>query len=479
MGAAVSSWQLANATSKLGALGVISGTALATVVARRLKAGDPDGAMRRAMAHFPIPAMVERVLARYFVEGGKAEEENYTPNPMPTIQSSPALTELTVVANFTEVFLAKAGHSGVVGINLLEKIQVPTLASLYGAMLAGVDYVLMGAGIPRAIPGMLDSLAEGKPTSQKIDVVGALPDDDNRAWFDPAAFWGGNAPKLNRPLFLAIVASATLALTLARKSTGQVNGFVVEYELAGGHNAPPRGPMQLDDKGEPIYGPRDVPELHKIAAIGLPFWLAGSYAKPEKLKEALAAGAAGIQVGTAFAFCNESGLDANLRRRMIKASRNHEARVFTDPLASPTGFPFKVASMSETLSEDSTYQARKRVCDLGYLRQPYRRDDGTVGYRCASEPVENYIKKGGTLEATTGRKCLCNGLMATVGLGQVRHGITEPPIVTAGNEVAEVARLLGDGDDSYSAADVMRYLQGKTTASAPAQALEPENAELA
>ena len=30
---------------------------------------------------------------------------------------------------------------------------------LYGAMLAGVDYVLMGAGIPRTIPGILDSLA--------------------------------------------------------------------------------------------------------------------------------------------------------------------------------------------------------------------------------------------------------------------------------------------------------------------------------
>jgi nitronate monooxygenase len=150
--------------------------------------------------------------------------------------------------------------------------------------------------------------------------------------------------------------------------------------------------------------------------------------------------------------------------------------VFTDPLASPTGFPFKVAVMADTLSEDSTYKARKRVCDLGYLRQPYRREDGTVGYRCASEPIENYLKKGGKVEATEGRKCLCNGLMATIGLGQVRHGITEPPIVTAGNEVVEVARLLGDEQDSYSAADVMRYLLGE---SSPAPVRETEHANLA
>ena len=42
-----------------------------------------------------------------------------------------------------------------------------------------------------------------------------------------------------------------------------------------------------------------------IVGLGLPFWLAGGYGSAEKLKEALAEGAAGIQVGTAFAFCDE------------------------------------------------------------------------------------------------------------------------------------------------------------------------------
>jgi NAD(P)H-dependent flavin oxidoreductase YrpB (nitropropane dioxygenase family) len=163
-----------------------------------------------------------------------------------------------------------------VGINFLEKIQFPTLPSIFGAMLAGVDYVLMGAGIPRAIPGVLDQLARGEAVQLKMDIEGGLAGEEFHSRFDPAAFCGGRAPILKRPYFLGIVASATLAITLARKSNGQVNGFVVEGETAGGHNAPPRGALQLNALGEPIYGPRDVADLEKIRELNLPFWLAGA-----------------------------------------------------------------------------------------------------------------------------------------------------------------------------------------------------------
>ncbi len=74
------------------------------------------------------------------------------------------------------------------------------------------------------------------------------------------------------------------------------------------------GVSALSDSGEPVYGPRDVVNLDKIAGLGLPFWLAGSYGSPERLREALAQGASGIQVGTAFALSKESGLDPDVRR---------------------------------------------------------------------------------------------------------------------------------------------------------------------
>ena len=70
MGAAVSDWRLANSVSRTGQLGVISGTALDIILARRLQMGDPGGHMRRALAAFPIPEMAKRVLDKYFVEGG-------------------------------------------------------------------------------------------------------------------------------------------------------------------------------------------------------------------------------------------------------------------------------------------------------------------------------------------------------------------------------------------------------------------------
>jgi nitronate monooxygenase len=460
MGVAVSNWQLARAVSRLGELGVISGTMLAVILARRLQAGDSAGDMRRALEHFPISGVAERVLADHYVPGGKPPDAPYKLTPVTTLQPGPALTELTVAANFVEVFLAKQGHPGVVGINLLEKIQLATLPSLYGAMLADVDYVLMGAGIPRAIPGVLDQFAAGAATRLRIDVTGAQPGEEFYTEFDPAALWGRAAPVLSRPKFLAIVSSATLALTLAKKSTGRVDGFVVEGEVAGGHNAPPRGPLQLSPGGEPVYGPRDVPDLVKIRELGLPFWLAGSYARPERLAEARRLGAAGIQVGTAFAFCAESGITPAIKLAAIRASRAGQTRVFTDPAASPTGFPFKVMSLPGTLSEPEVYAARERICDLGGLREVYRKDDGSVGYRCASAPVGGYLGKGGRIEDTSGRKCLCNGLAATVGFGQVRDGVAEPNLITAGDEVVDLARLVPAGAESYRAEDVIRYLRG-------------------
>ena len=461
MGAAVSNWRLARTVSQLGQLGVVSGTAMDTVLARRLQAGDPEGHMRRAMAQFPVPEMAQRVLDRYFIPGGKAPGTRFKPVPMFTAQPSVALQELTIVANFVEVYLAKEGHDGVVGINLMEKLQLPNLASLYGAMLAGVDYVLMGAGIPREIPGALDALADHRPASLKLHVEQEGPEDDSRIHFDPRTILPMELPPLKRPLFLAIIASVTLALALARKANGKVDGFVIEQPTAGGHNAPPRGALQLNERGEPIYGPRDEVDLQKIREIGLPFWLAGSYAEPGRLREALELGAAGVQVGTAFALCVESGLAPHIKESLIAAALGGQVSVFTDPNASPTGFPFKVAQLNGSLSEAEVYAARPRNCDLGYLRTIYKRADGTLGFRCPAEPVDTFVKKGGDLAETVGRKCLCNGLMANVELPQQRdEGYPELPLVTAGDDLKNLRRLLRPGASSYSAADVIEYLMG-------------------
>src|ERR1700755_2420247 len=77
MGAGVSHWRLARAVSELGQLGVVSGTALALIFIRNLQLGDPGGDLRRALKHFPIPGVATRLIAEYFIPGGKPPHEPF------------------------------------------------------------------------------------------------------------------------------------------------------------------------------------------------------------------------------------------------------------------------------------------------------------------------------------------------------------------------------------------------------------------
>ncbi len=459
MGAGVSHWNLARAVSRLGQLGVVSGTAIDQIFVRRLQEGDPGGHMRSGLDRFPFRKMAERIWETYYIPGGKAEDQPYKTLPKHSKDNSRELIELCIVANFVEISLAREGHDNPVGINYLEKIQIPHLPSLYGAMLAGVAYVLMGAGIPLKIPGVLDRLANHEPASYTLQVTGAQEGDDTTINFAPQDFMESELPPLVRPKFLAIVASNTLAVTLLRKANGRIDGFVVEGPTAGGHNAPPRGKMQLNEAGEPIYGERDVVDLAKLRELGVPFWLAGGYGSAGKLREALAAGATGVQVGTAFAFCAESGLRDDYKQALLQRAISGEAKVFTNPLASPTGYPFKIARLENTLSEREVYEARPRVCDLGYLREPYRTEAGTIEYRCAGEPLSVYLSKDGKVEDTAGRVCLCNALVANIGLPQVRGGkYVERGVVTSGDDLTEIPSFLPPGRFEYSASDVIAKL---------------------
>ncbi|HBW47376.1 TPA: 2-nitropropane dioxygenase, partial [bacterium] len=260
------------------------------------------------------------------------------------------LTELCVAANFVEVFLAREGHDGPVGINYLEKIQFPHLSSIYGAMLAGASVIIMGAGIPREIPSVIDQLCSHSKAVYSVHVADSMGKRSVQMNFDPEELGFKNLLPLTRPKFIPIISSEILAVILSKKTEGKIDGFIIEGPTAGGHNAPPRGILKLDSEGQPEYGKRDVVNLDVMRKLGIPFWLAGSYGSNAKLKEALQLGAEGIQVGTAFALCKESGLKKEYKDELLRLAFEGCTKVKTDPLASPTGFPFKVASVAGTLS---------------------------------------------------------------------------------------------------------------------------------
>jgi nitronate monooxygenase len=458
MGIAISGWPLARAVSSMGQLGVVSGTAIDNVFVRRLQDDGIDDELQAAFDRFPAQRVVDDIVAKYG-SVRRTGSKPYRGLPALTQRSAGRSIDAIVLASFVEVTLAKMGHDGIVGINLLTKVQLPSAATLCGAILAGVDYVLMGAGVPTHIPGVLEQLTRGEPVDLPLSVTGAPSDDPTSSvHFDPTSYLGSTA--LRRPRFIGIVSSHVLASALAKRSNGPVDGFVVERPSAGGHNAPPRGAFGVDNDGNPQYGERDVVDFSVLSGLGQPFWIGGGITSATDVKRAFALGASGVQVGTLFAYCDESGMDDALRRRVLDEVQRASVTVTTSLRASSTGYPFKVVSVGDTVSDSSVYDKRARKCDLGYLREAFVTSSGSTGYRCTAEPVDAYVRKGGDAVATEGSTCLCNGLMSTCGLGQYRaDGHREPPIVTSGDDINDIRALLV-GRESYSASDVIAHLSG-------------------
>ncbi len=457
MGIAVSSWRLAKSVSQSGGLGVVSGTAIDSVLVRRLQDGDVGGETRRALLSFPDQSVAQEILDRFFIEGGKALNESYVQVPKVSLHPKPFTSQLLVAANFVEVWLAKEDNKGMIGINLLEKIQLATPASVFGALLGGVDCILMGAGIPSEIPRIIRDLVAGRSTELKITVTNASK--DYRLHFDPRIIKGVDYANILHPAFLAIVSSHALSSYLYRDEEIRPDGFIIEGPTAGGHNAPPRAKDSISEDGQSTFSEKDLADIQKVRDLGLPFWLAGGYSTPEKLREAQIMGAQGIQAGTIFALAEESGLGDELRLEVLEEILEDRLVIRTEPHASSTGFPFKVVSLPGTLTDQNLSDARRRVCDLGYLRMPYEDENHRVGYRCSSEPIDTFSFKNGDVSEAQDRKCLCNGLMANIGLGQVRaNGYKELPLVTLGTDLTGVKGLLVDFHSGWTAAEVMEYL---------------------
>ena len=455
MGIAVSNWQLAKSVSRAGQLGVVSGTAIDNVLARRLQDGDKSGDTRRALSHFPNQEITQKILKKYFIEGGKEDTAPYVMVPKITLEQKRDAQEILIAANFVEVWLAKEGHDGLIGINFLHKIQMTTAASVFGALLAGVDYIIMGAGIPRELPKLIRQLVRLEPGSVPVDVIGGQA---VQTTINPLDFVAADT-KLKPPKFLAIISVDVLGTYLARDEETRPDGFIIEHNSAGGHNAPPRGKYELDENGEPIYGVKDIADLEKMKKLGLPFWLAGTYGNPARVKEALDQGAAGVQVGTLFALSNDSGFSNQTRQDLHTKLRDGSLDIKTDIKASPTSFPIKIAKLDGHTSTEEGFTARPKLCDLGYLREPVISSSGRTLYRCPSEPEEEFLKKGGAPEEIEGRKCLCNGLMANIGLAQVRRdGYVEAPIVTLGSDVEGAKTLLKVNPDGYGAEQAVNWL---------------------
>jgi len=459
MGVGVSNYKLAKEVSKLGQLGIVSGVALEAVMTRRLQNGDPTGEVRSALKQFYDEYFSEWIIDTYFIPGGKKPNVKYKRTPFPKFKlnkdnslslTDEKLTKLIVAANFVEVYLAKRGHDNPVGINYLYKVRYAMMPAMFGAMLAGANALLIGAGFAKEIPDALTAISENNKATLPIPIVG---DKDQKLLFDPGKLFRNK--NLRRPAFIGILSNH-----MGLRALPNADAYVFEGPTAGGHNAPARSKL-LNALGEPEYGIKDDMDYgllkmlleqnaEKFGSIQ-PYWFAGGYAG--RLREAQEHGAVGVQVGTPFAFSQESGIDPTLKLKILKQIMDG-GTVFTSPDASSSGFPFKLFQSQDTLTNPDLYNKRKRVCDLGYLIELYDRKGAT---RCPSENISSYIKKGGFEKDTINKVCLCNGLPATVGLGSPG----EMPIVTAGSDLSLVKILVTKYGLNYSAKNVIDYILAK------------------
>lgn len=458
MGVAVSWWYLVRlaclATSKLGLdfLGIVSLTAIGDVAIRRLQLGDKD--MLRALHAFPVSEVAAIICEKYYIEGGKRSKDSFHQLPLFSLDPSWDLIWINIFAGFAEVWLAREGHEGKVGVNILEKIQMPIIYNLLGAMWAGADAVIVGAGLPIQIPEVINAILEGREIFYRLTVAGDCRGQEFVMQLDlekllqrvsAKSRHNVNSLRLDRPWFFPIVTLSGTAKILEDKIGEEITGFVVEEKDAGGHNAPPRNKKaDRNQFGELVYGPKDVIDWTYFAELSKrkPFFPAAGFISRAKRKEYAQYNPAGFQIGGPFGACNGTGIHQPILLVLRNLLMKGQLEVLSNPDISSSGYPFQTASLYGTLAEVGIRENRKKRCNLGYLRQAYC-ENGELKFRCSAEEPSVYVAKGGKLDDTVNKGCLCNGLMSNIGLAQVyKDGYREPSVVTYSKTGHDVLRRL-------------------------------------
>jgi len=287
----------------------------------------------------------------------------------------------TYDAMYEEVSLAKAG-GGAVGVNIMVALQRDYEASVRGALDAGVDVIISGAGLPLGLPAIQDP----------------------------------------REAALVPIVSSARALELICRKWERLgyrpDAVVLEGPLAGGHLG-----FKIDQVGlEENRLERLLPPVKETAQRhgGFPVIVAGGVYTHEDISGFLALGADGVQLGTRFLATEESGATAAYKAAVVAAGE--EDIVVADDPGSPCGLPFRVIRQS-AMYQSALAHRRPPKCDKGYV---LLKDAAGKFTRCpAKESNEHYF-------------CICNGLLSSAGY----NGDREEPLYTVGTNASRVDRIV-------------------------------------
>jgi len=156
-----SNWRLARTLARSGQLGVVSLAAVDERLVQQLQQGDIGGTIRWALERCPLSEIAREIIDRYFVPCGSD-----SPLPLATLPplSDAEQSALQMVSAFTEVFLAKQGHRGAIGVAWPDEDTLDELGLLYGAMLAGVDCVLAPRNAAPCVSLAIELIASDAPS---------------------------------------------------------------------------------------------------------------------------------------------------------------------------------------------------------------------------------------------------------------------------------------------------------------------------
>jgi nitronate monooxygenase len=277
----------------------------------------------------------------------------------------------TYEAAFEEVSQAKA-KGGVSGINIMVALVQDYEDSVKGAIDAGADIIISGAGLPLNLPAI-----------QNPGETALVP-----------------------------IVSSARALEIICKRWERLgyrpDGVVLEGPLAGGHLGFKLEEVFLEsNKLENLLPPvKETSEKHG----GFPVIVAGGIYTHDDITRFLKMGADGVQMGTRFLVTEESSASDNYKQAVIDAGK--EDILVTHQPGSPCGLPFMVIKESP-MFQGALERKRKPLCNKGYVLRPDREGRFT---QCLAR-----LDDGKAF-------CICNGLLSSAGYNPVR----EDPLYTVG-----------------------------------------------
>jgi nitronate monooxygenase len=287
----------------------------------------------------------------------------------------------TYEAAYEEISLSRV-KGGFVGINIMMALVRDFSDSVKGALDAGADAIISGAGLPLSLPAI-------------------QPPKDTA---------------------LVPIVSSARALDIICKKWEKLgyrpDAVVLEGPLAGGHLGFRIDQVDLEANRLENLLP---PVKDRAMKCGdFPVIVAGGIYSHDDINKFMGMGADGVQMGTRFLATEESSATEAYKQAVIGAKEDDI--VVAHRPGSPCGLPFRVIKQSPMYL--SSLEARRTPkCDKGYVL--LKDAEGNFTICPAKEDNKNYF-------------CICNGLLSSSGYNSDK----EEPLYTVGTNAARVDRIV-------------------------------------